>query len=182
MKNLFYFSVVLLMSFFIISNVSNAQTSPVKVTVYGGGTLPVGSFGDANNASGNVGVDIQYTIDKNWSVYGNGAYNFLAPKTDGVSSHIIEATVGPRYTYNFGGASFIGEVGAGIYSSSSSVSTMIGDISASSTDFGINGGAGLEVPISPIMNFVGKVKFHNIFTEGSSTSYMGGYAGVNYRF
>lgn len=80
MKNLFYFSVVLLMSFFIISNVSNAQTSPVKVTVYGGGTLPVGSFGDANNASGNVGVDIQYTIDKNWSVYGNGAYNFLAPK------------------------------------------------------------------------------------------------------
>lgn len=179
MKKLLGITLALIFSFVVLSDTAFAQRSPVKITVYGGGTLPIGSFGDGNEASANTGVDIQYMINRNWSVYANGSYNFLSPKADIVeSSHIIEATVGPRYTYNFGGASFIGEAGAGLYNFSSK----IGGVTASDSHFGVNGGAGLEVPVSNQVNFVGKVKFHNVFTEGESTSYMGGYAGFNYRF
>lgn len=179
MKNLICFTFALFLTLTFVTETSFAQRSPIKITVYGGGTLPIGSFGDGTEASANTGVDIQYSINRNWSVYANGSYNFLSPKSDLVeSSHIIEATVGPRYSYNLGGASFIGEAGAGLYNFSSK----IGGQTFSSSDFGVNAGAGLEVPVSTQVNFVGKVKFHNVFTEGESTSYMGGYAGFNYRF
>ncbi|MBL7129272.1 MAG: outer membrane beta-barrel protein [Ignavibacteria bacterium] len=180
------FLVILLL--LIISSVGNSQSKyPYwSVNVTGGGTLPVGSFGDGYNVGGNAGVDVVYHIDPYWAVFGNGTYNFLKMKNLGSSSpssSYIEATVGPRYYFSQKKVKAYGDVGVGLYTfhQGSYTSGTISIPSDSHSDFGMNIGAGVEVPISKEIDFVGKVKYHVIFTEVKTTNYGGIYGGINFR-
>ena len=99
----------------------------------------------------------------------------------------IEATVGPRYYFTRDKIKAYGDAGVGLYSynvGSSSVtvgSTTVTSSSISNNDFGMNIGAGVEVPISKDIDLMGKAKYHFIFTSGSTTTYGGIYGGINFR-
>jgi len=54
--------------------------------------------------------------------------------------------------------------------------------STSNSNFGMNVGAGIDVPMSKQVDLVAKAKYHIIFTKGESTTYGGIYGGVNYNF
>lgn len=185
-KKMKTFLVILLLLIF--TSVANSQSRyPYwSVDVNGGGTLPVGSFGDGYDISGNVGADVVYHIDPYWAVYGNGTYNFLRVKNSTSTSpttSYVEATVGPRYYFSQKKVKAYGEAGVGLYMFNMG-STIVNNISISSSsesNLGMNIGAGVEVPISKDIDLTGKAKYHVVFTSGSTTTYTGIYGGVNFR-
>lgn len=184
------FFAILLVLF--IASIGNTQSKyPYwSINVTGGGTLPIGSFGDGYELSGNVGADVVYHIDPYWAVYGNGTYNFLRVKNSTSSSptsSYIEATAGPRYYFSRKQVIAFGEVGVGLYTHYIGSSTVtvanITSTSPSSTksNFGTNIGAGVEVPISKDIDLTGKAKYHIIFYSGETQTYGGIYGGINFR-
>ena len=181
MKKAFLIIIMLLL----ITGFGNSQSKyPYwSVDVTGGGTLPVGTFGDGYDISGNVGADVVYHIDPFWAVYANGTYNFLKVKDDTTSSSpttsYVEATVGPRYYFSQQKVKAYGEAGVGLYMFNMSSTT--NNLSSSNSDLGMNIGAGVEVPISKDIDLTGKAKYHIVFTSGQSTTYGGIYGGINFR-
>ena len=184
------FLVILLLLF--ISSVGNSQSKyPYwSVDVIGGGTLPVGSFGDGYDFSGNVGADVVYHIDPYWAVYGNGTYNFLKvknPVSSSPTTSYIEATVGPRYYFSQKKVKAYGDIGVGLYtqyvgSTTITTANVTSTIpSSSESNFGTNIGVGVEVPISKDIDLTGKAKYHIVFTSVETTTYGGIYGGINFR-
>lgn len=184
---------ILVFLFIFISGTGYSQSKyPYwSVSATGGATLPVGSFGDVYDIGGNFGADVVYHIEPYWSVFGNGTYNFLKEKVSGSilsESSYIEVTVGPRYYFTRQKVKAFGEVGIGLYNyriGGTTTTTVFGTVTTSAitdNNFGMNFGAGVEIPLSKAVDIVGKVKYHAIFTTGATTSYAGFYGGINVNF
>lgn len=102
--------------------------------------------------------------------------------TGTVSGHTFRMT--PELRYNVGagvGPSFFAQAGAGLYSVSSKIEdNTLGTADASSSKFGFNVGAGVNIPVGPAtkMNFTGL--YHSVSTEGQSLNYMQFRAGIGF--
>ena len=75
-------SLLLILLMLLVSSIGNTQSKyPYwSVNVTGGGTVPLGSFGDAYDFGGNAGVDVVYHIDQFWAVYGTELIISLSTK------------------------------------------------------------------------------------------------------
>jgi hypothetical protein len=144
---------------------ANAQ---VGFSVGGGLTIPTGDLADVVNTGFNaqIGVDIapvtlpvgfrfegafnQFSIDNfdsNWRIL------------SGVANVVLPIPAGGILPYVIGGL--------GIYSQS------ITDLDLDSeTDFGINVGAGINFPLQGIRGIFVEARYHNIFTEETSTNFI----------
>lgn len=140
-------------------------SSPIKFNVHAGASLPMGDFADVVNTGYTLGggltlraplmpialrVDGDYnrwTVDE--ALFGEGDVSLW--------SVTANAQVAPALSPIY----FIG--GAGVYSAD--------DLNGqSSTDFGLNGGAGLRLPLTGFSTFV-EARFHSVFVgDGQSNN------------
>lgn len=167
-------SVIAIAAVFTAFNAANASAQGVGFLVGGGLTVPTGDLSDVVNTGFNVGVGLdivlpaspvdfrvegtftQFSIDdtdSNWRIINGGAAALLNLPMVGATPYLIG--------------------GAGIYSQSITDSDF-----DSETDLGINIGAGVTIPLVGIRGVFGEARFHNIFTEESSTNYISFTVGV----
>lgn len=174
-----------------VSSLSQAQTKKFSASVLGGLFVPTGDLGDVFSTGGNAGVDVNYMITPQITVYANTTYNFISPKNTtftNTSFSILEATAGPRFFFGNTPTKFFAELGLGSYTYKVSYTSGGVTTDQSKSYFGFNGGFGVQHPVSRSVNIVGKVKYHSfrINDNGSSSSssgnYFGIYAGANFAF
>jgi hypothetical protein len=141
-----------------------------------GGGIAFGA-GYWRNASPAVTWGAELSFDNLGSAdYDNGV------STTTLSSHTFRVT--PELRYNIGagvGPSFFAQAGAGLYSVSAKVEDSVaGSLTDSSSKFGFNVGAGVNVPVGPAtkMNFTGL--YHSVSTEGESLHYLQFRAGIGF--
>jgi hypothetical protein len=155
-----------------IGSVASAQATtilkPIQFGVAAGGSIPLSDFGKGYstgyNVTGTVGVNpaglpVGFRID--------GAYNQFGAK--GVSSINAKiASITGNAVYNMSGLEMTPYLigGVGYYRASSSVAG-----SESSSNFGVNAGAGLRIPLTGFSVFI-EARYNHFTDNGGSTSYV----------
>jgi hypothetical protein len=193
-KKVFSLVLGLLMMALFISNVSEAQTKKVQyplfsVTPLVGVQFPVGSLNDSYATSYNLGLDLALKVNKETSFYLKGGYYNMPRKTDvsvGPDASMIEITAGPRYTFASPKvkAQFFLEAGLGAYIFKSKEYTSTGIVipSTSKTEFGVNAGPGITIPLGGPAELMMKSKIHYLFQEGGgSKTFITAAVGVDFR-
>lgn len=145
-------------------------SSPIKFNVRAGAALPMGDFGDAVNTGFTLGGGLTLRAPlMPVALRVDGDYNRFAFDTDLADEDVsiwaitANAQVAPALSPIY----FIG--GAGMYSMSA--------FDESETDFGLNGGAGLRIPLTGFNTFV-EARYHHVFTKddadpnSSNTQYL----------
>lgn len=182
----------------LFTSISEAQTKVTRkkspypqfsLSPVGGVAFPIGDFGGFYKAGPHFGMDISYRVNREVGFYAKVGYNIFANKEGSVplvtlsDTKILEATVGPRYFFtarNLRSALFL-EAGAGAYSiKQQPTSGLLPEVSL--TKFGVNAGIGAILNLSRPIDLLFKVKFHNILTEGGSTSFIAPQLGLDFRF
>lgn len=190
---------------------SKLKEKKFSIAVQGGTFIPMGNAADAYNTGFNGGIELGYLVKKNFEVYLNANYNFIGYKSSLVSSatpSIFDASLGGRYYFgNSSSNKFFGEAAVGLYmfrTSSFDINTTTRSIShidpethdttyttitstqtvpsASASDFGFNVGIGDSYDIAKNISVYAKTNFHMIFTSGSSTTFVGVYGGLRFKF
>jgi hypothetical protein len=159
----------------------------ITLGVFGGVIIPTGTFADGFNLSPTVGVESYYPVDKNIDVVADIAYSFLSLKNPGnlISNdkyYYLESSGGIRLNLMPVKQKFFIEALVGGYTFGVNYTINGITYTNSTTNFGLNAGAGVIVPLSAQIEIAAKVKFHYIFTPVNSTSYIGFTGGFNYKF
>ncbi|MEP7147168.1 MAG: hypothetical protein ABI792_09190 [bacterium] len=183
----------------LLSSVSEAQMKMKRKKVaypqfslspVAGIAFPIGDFGGFYKAGPSFGLDISYRVNREVGFYAKVGYSIFSNKEGSVplvtlsDTKILEATVGPRYFFtskNLKSALFL-EAGGGIYSIKQQLTTAPAVLEQSVTKFGVNAGIGGILNLSRPIDLIFKVKFHNILTEGGSTSFIVPQLGLDFRF
>src|SRR5688572_3962055 len=177
MKGMLKGVAALALSTALFASAAQAQT-PVSFGLGGGLTLPLGDFGDAAKmgfhgmglvefqpASLPVGIRLDGS-------YHRVGFSDLFEDVVGEGNHqIIMGTLNGVYTFTTAPESKFHPyivAGVGMYNAKANVENADND---SETKFGINGGAGFNFGMGSASVFV-EGRFHNIFTEGSSTNFV----------
>jgi len=191
----------LLMMLLIISNVSEAQTKKTVYPVFsiapmGGVQFPIAGLNDNYNPSWNAGIDLGLAINRETSFYLNATYFNMPRKTDvsaGPNASYIGITAGPRYVFTSPKikAKFFLEAGAGVYIFSQKEFTIVTagepDVivpSSSSTNFGVNVGPGVIIPLGQVADLLMKTKLHYSFESGGtggSRTFVAAVIGVDFK-
>lgn len=165
---------------------TNAQ-SKMGVSVQGGVFLPTGDFGDAAGTGfGGTGTFL-YDLTPMLQITGSIGYATWGSKEDLPSGwewsfSAIPVQVGLRYA--LGKGNFLpyvaAETGINFISSKVTVEYFGGTVTAdeSESKFGFAPGAGFLYKFNPKTALDVTLKYNMIFTEGSSTTYLGINAGV----
>ncbi|HEX5436535.1 MAG TPA: outer membrane beta-barrel protein [Gemmatimonadaceae bacterium] len=179
-------ALTLVVAFLASTSVVKAQTamsSGAQPITYGGGvgiSMPLGDFGDAFGTGFHIQglVGWQPANMKNISFRGELMFHHFG--ADGFDGHDNIIAVVPNIIYSFPTQTsklkpyLIG--GIGLYHSSVSETVTVGGLgsfsgSSSDTNFGINVGAGIKYPLSSSRaSLYAELRFHDIFTSGSSSS------------
>ena len=189
----------LLMLVLFITNVSEAQTKKVSYPLFSiapivGVQFPVSGLNDNYNPSWNAGLDFNLAVNRETSFFLNATY-FNMPVKDNVavlsSASYIGITAGPRYVFTSPKikAKFFLEAGLGVYIFTQKEFTIVGppDVvfpSASTTNFGVNVGPGVIIPLGGAADLVMKSKLHYSFESGGaggSRTFVTGVVGVDFR-
>ncbi|MCX6163007.1 MAG: hypothetical protein NTV87_16940 [Ignavibacteriae bacterium] len=198
-------AVFVLMMVVLLTGVSQAQTtkkSGVKypsfsVTPLIGVQFPLGNINNIYSPSWNAGVDLNLRLNRETAFYLGASYLAMPRKTDylpaGPDASYIIIQAGPRYM--FGGpqvkAMFFIEGGICAYIFSEKEYTVAGTIpgaastvipSKSSTNFGVNAGIGVLLPLGSAVDFVVKTKLHYVMGNGTSNTFLVANAGLNFMF
>ncbi|MBK7446583.1 MAG: outer membrane beta-barrel protein [Ignavibacteria bacterium] len=182
---------------FLVMGVSAQSQTKMKspypvfsISPVGGVAFPIGTFGDNFKTGPSFGLDLSYRVNKEVGFYAKFGYNIFSNKvTDLPKANYMEYTAGPRYFFtakNLKSSIFV-EAGVGGYTltqdaytlTSSGVSTTIPEVS--STDFGINAGIGATLNLGKTVDLIIKLKYHNVLTEGGSTSFISPLVGIDIR-
>ena len=202
------FTAILIALFFITAAVNSQtrlQQKKFSISVQGGGFVPMGNASDAYNTGGNFGIGFNYRIKKNIELYAEGNYNFINYKSTGVfdgSPSIIDASIGGRYFLGSGKYKTFVEGGAGLYAFKSPgftyttyttvphIDPETGDTtftttsasattsSQTSVNFGVNAGLGEILTVGKNFDIYLRSDYRIAFTKGSSSSFIGVYAGI----
>ena len=165
-----------------------AMAQTAKFSVGGGLTLPLGDFGDASSTGwhGMAAVGFQpanlpvgFQLDGMYQRFGVEG----APDNFDGHTQIIQGTANVVYTFTTAESSqfhpyLIG--GVGLYNAKPTgddLTALIGD--ESSTDFGINGGAGFDFQAGSVGLFL-EGRFHNVFSDGSDGTFIPITVGVRF--
>ncbi|MEW5701299.1 MAG: outer membrane beta-barrel protein [Candidatus Zixiibacteriota bacterium] len=150
-----------------------------------GAAIPMGDFGDAADIGFGFGGVGDYMLTPNLAVGADFMYNMLGAKVEEDLEDVsvddfklLQITGHAKYFFGQDGAKMTPYLfgGAGFYNMKGGVSVDIGDIdldvSASSTEFGVNGGAGMLFKAGEKMKVGVQGAFHNVMTEGDATQYI----------
>jgi hypothetical protein len=141
-------------------------SSPIKFNVRAGAALPMGDFGDAVNTGFTIGggltlraplMPVALRVDGDFNRF---SFEETIPGLDDNMS-LWSVTANAQIAPALSPVYFIG--GVGMYSMSYE--------GESETDFGLNGGAGLRIPLTGFNTFV-EARFHSVFSEGDKTNYV----------
>ena len=178
---------------------SNAQPTKTKYDVYpvfsiapvGGIQFPIGGLNDIYNASFNAGIDLALKVNKETSFYLNAAYYDMPRKSEiaaGPNASYIVISAGPRYIFATPKlkAKFFLEAGAGVYILNTKEYTLAGPpsviiASESATALGVNGGAGVIIPLGESMDLLMKEKLHYTFEKGGDRVFISTMIGLDFK-
>jgi len=182
-----------------ITNVSEAQTKKVSYPLLSiaplvGVQFPVGGLNDSYNPSWNAGLDFNLAVNRETSFFLNATY-YNMPVKDNVAipsnASYIGITAGPRYVFTSPSvkAKFFLEAGLGIYIFTQKEFTVVGppDVifpSASTTNFGVNVGPGVMIPLGGTVDLKIKSKLNYSFESGGSggsRTFVTGVMGVDFK-
>ena len=196
---IFKISLTLLIMAFFIVNISEAQTKKVEYPIFsfspvGGVQFPVGGLNDNYGVSWNAGLDLSLKVNKETAFYLNATYFDMPLKAGitGPNASYIAISAGPRYYFASPKlkAQFFLEAGIGAYiftqkeytvtSPSLSDPTVIIP-SVTKTNFGVNVGPGVTIPLGSTIDLIMKSKLHYTFQDGGSHTFISAVAGVEFR-
>ncbi len=175
------FGFLMLAMFF--TSITEAQTKksvyPIfSISPLAGVQFPVGGLNDAYGPSWNAGLEVALAINRETSFFLNGTYYNMPRKTDagaGPDASYIGITAGPRYVFTSPKvkAKFFLEAGVGVYMFTrkeyNTVTTPVVTVpSESTTNFGVNVGPGVIIPLGDVADLVMKTKLHYSFESGGS--------------
>jgi hypothetical protein len=194
-KKIFNLSVALFIMAFFITNFSEAQTKKVQYPIFsispvGGVQFPVGGLNDNYGVSWNAGLDLSLKVNKETAFYLNAAYFDMPLKAGiiGPGAGYIAITAGPRYYFASPKlkAQFFLEAGIGAYiftQKEYTIATTPETIipSASKTNFGVNVGPGVTIPLGGTIDLIMKSKLHYTFQDGGAHTFISAVAGVEFR-
>lgn len=191
MKSIKFLCAVL--SLLLVMGISAQSQTKIKspypvfsVSPVGGVSFPVGKFSDNFKTGPSFGLDLSYRVNKEVGFYAKFGYNIFSNKlTERPDGNYMEYTVGPRYFFtskNLKSSMFV-EAGVGGYTFTQDAYTIniIEIPKASDTKFGINAGAGATLNLGRTVDLIVKLKYHNILTEGGSTSFISPLLGIDIR-
>ena len=189
----------LIMLAIITSNVSQAQTvkksmiaeyPAVSIAPFVGIQFPMADLGNYYKSSFNVGLDINLKINREVSFFLNGTYFDMPikPETPSPSASFIAITAGPRYVLSSANvkAKFFLEAGVGAYifatkdytTTTAPIVTVPGK---STTNFGVNTGPGVVLPLSDSMDLMMKTKLHYVFNKDGSNTFLSALMGLSFK-
>lgn len=150
---------------------AQAATRPT-IGIAGGLAAPIGDFGDGYKSGYDIAAFVGFrpaAAPVGFRI--EGAYNqFDAKASSNVNSKIFDVT-GNIVLGTPGEPGSIRPyaiAGLGLYNVKSSVRVGSATTSVSDTKFGLNGGAGLDLPLSGISAFI-EARLHYIFTDSGNT-------------
>lgn len=153
---------------------ANAQTqSPVGFGVFAGGSLPVGDFGDLGGTGWHAGALVDWRSPLlPVGIRGDLAYHQFGSKNNFTPKFVV-GTVNLVWSFPASAESALSPYvigGGGFYNRRGSC-TNCGN-TVSDTKFGLNGGAGVMVPLSGFGSLI-EARYHLIFDSSETTSNSG---------
>ncbi|MHB1224906.1 MAG: outer membrane beta-barrel protein [Gemmatimonadaceae bacterium] len=145
-------------------------TRSVNFGLAAGATFPTGDFGDFYDTGFNVMGTLGFQpAAMPVGLRFDAAYNSFGANDDGIldadDAKIISGTANAVLTTsNMGGVRPYLIGGLGVYN----LDAGAGD---SETKFGLNGGGGIEFPLSGFTTYV-EARYHSVFTENDNTNYI----------
>lgn len=176
-------------AFVAAATVSTAQAQGVGFNVGGGVSLPLGDFGDQADLGfhGLVGVSFQ-PANLPVGIRVDGMYHMWGGSEDvfgdaDVNARAIAGTANAVYTFQTAETStfhpyLIG--GLGLYNTALTGDDVPDEFDDSTTDFGINAGAGFNFAAGESLNLFVEGRFHNVFTDGSDVKFIPITVGVRF--
>jgi hypothetical protein len=166
-----------------VVNVANAQANPIAFGVTAGASKAIGDFSDGLNLGYHGGALAQWSSPTMpFGIRGDVVYHRFSAKDVDAN---ISFTVGTlNAVWNFPMEKDAQVVpyligGVGYYHASFSCDECGGE-SDSDNKFGINGGAGVTIPLSGFSTFI-EARVHNVFTDGGATRFVPISVGLMFR-
>jgi len=198
-KKIFKMVFGLLMIGLLYSNITLAQVSTktykseypqVSIAPVGGVQFPIGNLNDRYGTSWNAGLEVSLQVNKEVAFFLKGGY-YAMPIKDEVTfnptdANYWEITAGPRYIFSSPNikAKFFLEAGLGAYIFHEKEYTrMATEIvpGRSTTNFGVNAGPGVMIPLGKVADLVMKAKIHYTFESDNSHAFIAAIIGVNFK-
>lgn len=146
------------------------------LSLHAGVSIPHGDFNSVFNPGPNFAIDLEYRINRTFSLEGIYGFHRFNGDTFGsftladvnvhqlsLNGKVYGGTSPTRPFFNFGGGAY--NFGSG-----------------PATHGGLNVGVGVQHDVTPGFAVEGVYNFHNVFTSGSSTRFSGVQGGVRFRF
>jgi Outer membrane protein beta-barrel domain len=155
-----------------------AMAQGAKFSLGGGLTLPLGDFGDAAGTGfhGLAAVSFQ-PANFPIAIQVDGMYHRFGAEEDifgdDVNFRFLQGTANAVYRFQTSEETKIRPYligGLGLYNSKATGDGVVGD-PESTTDFGINGGAGFDFQAGAVALFV-EGRFHNVFSDPENTNFI----------
>ena len=158
------------------ANLANAQANPIAFGVTAGATKAIGDFSDAVKLGYHAGALVQWngpTLPI--GIRGDVVYHRFSVKDIDANESITAGTVNAVWSFPMEKDAQVTPYligGVGYYHASFSCDGCgTGETSNSDNKFGINGGAGITIPLSGFNTFI-EARVHNIFTDNGSTRFV----------
>jgi opacity protein-like surface antigen len=146
------------------------------LSIHAGVSIPHGNLNNVFNPGPNLAFDVEYRINRTFSVEGIYGYHRFNGERFGaftvtdlnlhqfsVNGKVYGPGASTRPFLNFGGGVYVFTPGV-------------------STHGGLNVGVGVQHDVTPGFAVEGVYNFHNVFTSGSSTRFSSVQGGVRFRF
>ena len=160
--------------------------------VRGGLGLPMGDYGDAFKSGLLIGVEASKMMTTNLALGLEGGYLKNSP-TDDYQTFLGTGTDAEAKFMHYGvhGKYMLGQAGSktmpylvaglGMYNGKFNVTPPGGpEQSTSNTDFGLRGGAGMNIMMGQRMGLGFQADYNDVMTEGTSSQFVGLSAGIHY--
>ena len=157
--------------------VTPAVERPVSFGITGGATFPTGDFGDAAATGYNVGALLEFKPAPGpLSFRVEGDYQSFSAKDEikdafgDTDLRIISGTGNVVWRFPIQSTTVRPYLTGGVgvyYLKSESDTDLLDD---SQTKFGLNGGGGIEIPLSGLTTFI-EARYHSVFTSESNTNF-----------
>lgn len=160
----------------LMAGVGAAQAQvPVKFGIGGGATIPLGSTGDVVKTGWNGMALVQFkpaTSPVGFQIDGNYQQLKNQPIVGAGKQQLVNGTANVVYSFPVAAATKVRPYligGGGVYNMKDKPD--VGQSLGSFTKFGINAGAGFDFALPGATLFL-EGRFHNVFTEGTSTKFI----------
>ena len=166
---------------------AQAQANPIAFGITAGATKAVGDFSNGVDLGYHAGALVQWngpTLPV--GIRGDVVYHrFTFKDATDANESITAGTVNLVWSFPMEAGSQINPYligGVGYYHASFSCGSSCGTGTTSESDnkFGVNGGAGVTIPLSGFSTFI-EARYHNVFTDGSSTKFIPISVGIMFR-